>query len=245
MNQVFIDIYNTIWKEVFPNIPPMELEKFKKLYTADLALPKKYQCALSAADIYCNPDYGYKRFISDEERAKRMELNNHMEPKIEVASLVDVLKKTNEIAMFRGNKTVNSDVVETSDNIYSSSYVYNSFSIHSAQKILFCNGLGPCEYMMACKESKDSNFCIRVMDSGSVTNSFDVSFSGKCSNCYFCHNCYDLRDCMFCFHIESKQFCIANMQFEEEEYRRLKEKILMEYFAQLDNPKAFVSLKDL
>lgn len=245
MNQVFLDIYATVWKEVFPGIAQMDIETFKKLYTQGMVLPEKRSCSVSGEEIYSNPDYGYKKFVSDKERVKRMEKDNFMEPKETIQSLIDVVNKTKKIAMFRGSTTINSDVVETSDNIYSSSYVYNSASIHGAQKILFSYDLAPCEYMLASRNSKNCSFGIRVVDSESVSNSFDVSNSGKCSNCYFCHNCYDLRDCMFCFHIESKRFCIANMQFEEEEYNRLKEVLLKQYFEQLSLPNAIVIQKDL
>ena len=40
------------------------------------------------------------------------------------------------------------------------------------------------------------------------------------------HYCYDISDCMFCSHISGKRFCIANMQFSEEEYKRLKELVI-------------------
>jgi hypothetical protein len=245
MNQVYIDIYKTVWGEVFPGVEAMEMETFKKLYIPGIKLPEKKECVISGQEIYSSPDYGYKRFISDSERMKRTEKDNFMEPKVSVGSLAEVLEKSKKIALFRGSTAFNSDAVEASDNIYSSSYVYNSASIHGAQKVMFSFDLAPCEYMLACRNSKNCSFCIRVVDSENVSNSFDVSNSGKCANCYFCHNCFDLRDCMFCFHIESKRFCIANMQFEESEYNTLKELLLKQYFEQLTGANPVVTQKDL
>lgn len=245
MNKVFSEIYKAVWDEIFPGFEQIEIEKFRKIFTSDFILPQKYQCAFSGEDVYCTSDYGYKRFVGDKERAKRMDLDNHMEPKSNVNSLAEALGKVSKIAYFRGSKIVNSDVVEASDNIYSSSYIYNSSSIHGAQKIMFSYDMAPCEYMIASRNCKDCSFGIRVMDSSEIYSSFDISFSGKCSHCYFCHNCYDLKDCMFCFHIESKQYCIANMQFTEEEYNRLRPIILKEYFDQIGSEDRFALLRDI
>lgn len=33
-------------------------------------------------------------------------------------------------------------------------------------------------------------------------------------------------ECMFCSHITNKKFCIANMQFEEAEYRKIKDMVV-------------------
>jgi hypothetical protein len=33
-------------------------------------------------------------------------------------------------------------------------------------------------------------------------------------------------DCLFCSHLSGKRFCIANMQFEEEEYYKIKEQVV-------------------
>jgi hypothetical protein len=111
--------------------------------------------------------------------------------------------------------------------------------------MVWCEGNSTCEYLVASRGNKDSTFGIRMFDNGGVSNSFEVHWSGKCSNCYFCSNSYDLRDCMFCFSLVSKQYCIGNMQFEEAEYKQLRDKLLQEYFAQIDQPNGFKLLKDL
>ena len=35
-----------------------------------------------------------------------------------------------------------------------------------------------------------------------------------------------MTDCMFCTNLAGKQFCIANMQYEEAEYRRVKDMVV-------------------
>lgn len=245
MNKVFQDIYGVIWKEVFPGVPALGLEEMSRFFAADILLPQEFKSIESGEPVFCTTNYGYKRFISDADRIKKHGDTNNLQEKKLLTSLSETLTAVKEVAFYRGSKTVNSDVVEESDNVYSSSYVYRSSCIQSCQKVLFSFNMGPSEYMMASTNSKNSNFGIRVFDCDSVTNSFDVSFSGKCANCYFCHNCYDLRDCMFCFDISTKQYCIANIQLTKEEYEVAKHKIMEDYFAQLKSENSFKVLSDI
>lgn len=244
MDKVFLDIYNVVWKEVFPGVDIMPVDKFSQLYTGDIRLPQKYESVSGQGSVYSLADYGYKRFVTEQELKDRTNTDNYLKPKIEVSGLTDLINKTLDIATFRGSRALNSDVIEESDNVYSSSYIYKSAEIQSCQKMVFCNGNKACEYLVASRGNGESTFGIRLFDNGGVSNSFEVHWSGKSSNCYFCSGCYDLRDCMFCFHLVSKQYCIGNMQFEEAEYKAMKEKLLNEYFEQLPSGK-FKGLADL
>ena len=245
MNKVFEQIYAKIWEEIFPGATPPDQETFKKLFVRDIPLAQPFTTSLTNAQVYSSPVYGYKKFISKEEAEKRTEIDNFMELKTDIESLSDVIKLMKNRATFRGSRALNSEIVEASDDIYSSSYIYNSTHLYSCQKMMYCDNNKASEYLLASKGSGESSFGIRIFDSGSISNSFDVSWSGKSANLYFCHSVIDLRDCMFCFHLTSKEFCIANMQFTEEEYKKLKEKILKEYFDQLTKPEAFVSINQL
>ncbi|MBI4065556.1 hypothetical protein HY409_04295 [Candidatus Gottesmanbacteria bacterium] len=245
MNHLFEELYTTIWKQVFALQPALDLAVAKELFTKNLALPQKHSSLAAKTPVYMSDEYGYNKFISQEETEKRSNTDNFMEKTIPIRSLPDVLAASGKIALFRASRAINSEILEESDDIYSSSYIYNSTHIYNSQKLMYCYNTKTCEYLFASKGSADSTFGIRIFDSGSVSNSFDVHWSGKCANSYFCHDCYDLRDCMFCFHLTSKQYCIANMQFTEEEYEKLKAMILTEYFAQLQSPKAFVLLNQL
>jgi hypothetical protein len=244
MDQVFVDIYNVVWKEVFPGVEVMPVDKFREVFTGDIKLPREYKSAFGGMGVYSLADYGYKRFITEEEARERTNKDNFLKSKVEISGLGDLIEKTLDVAAFRGSRALNSDVVKESDNIYSSSYIYNSAEIQSSQKMIFCSGNKACEYLIASRGNGESTFGIRLFDNGGVSNSFEVHWSGKSSNCYFCSDSYDLRDCMFCFHLVSKQYCIGNMQFEEAEYKAMKEKLLGEYFEQLPSGK-FKGLADL
>ena len=70
------------------------------------------------------------------------------------------------------------------------------------------------------------NYSIRVDDSNTVTNSYNVICSARISNSYFIQDCSDLFECIFCSHISNKEYCISNMQFTREKYYFLKDKII-------------------
>lgn len=239
MNQVFQDLYQLIWKEIFPDFPALPIEDFQNLYTKDLLIPQPKKCQLSGQDIYLSPYYRYQKLAS---KVALDAKESWQKPKQEINSLSDVLSSIQDVAYSSVGRVVNSEVVEQSDSIYSSSFIYNSAEIRSSQKMMFCYGHQASEYLLASSGNGDCSFGIRLFDSGSVSNSFEAHWCGKSSNIYFCKDCGDLQNCMFCFHISSKQFCIGNMQFEEEEYYRLKKIILTDYFNQLNQPNAFVSL---
>ena len=82
------------------------------------------------------------------------------------------------------------------------------------------------EYTLASQRSKSCSFCIRTDDSKNCSNSYNVICSNKVINSLFIQDCYDLYECIFCSHIASKRYCIANMQFEEAEYFEIKKLII-------------------
>ena len=80
--------------------------------------------------------------------------------------------------------------------------------------------------MIASQRTSDSINCLRVDDSSSCSNSFNVICSGKIANSYFIQDCSDLYECIFCSHISNRKFCIGNMQYEEDEYYQIKKTIV-------------------
>ena len=92
--------------------------------------------------------------------------------------------------------------------------------------MIFCDSCGDSEFLLASQRSSVCNFCIRTDDSTNCSNSYNVICSNKISNSLFIQDCFDLYECMFCSHIASKRFCIANMQFDEDEYYEIKKAIV-------------------
>ena len=61
---------------------------------------------------------------------------------------------------------------------------------------------------------------------GECSNSFNVQWSTKITNSMFIQNCANMQDSMFCSHLNSKRFYIANMQYSETDYKRIKDMVV-------------------
>jgi hypothetical protein len=72
-----------------------------------------------------------------------------------------------------------------------------------------------------------------------LSRCFEVSQSVSCSDCYFCHNCENVRDSMFCFNAKNLKFAIGNREYPREEYMRIKALALKEISGTLLRDKTY------
>jgi len=73
-----------------------------------------------------------------------------------------------------------------------------------------------------------SQFCINIFDSTNLKGCFEVDCSYSSRDSYFCHNCENVNDAMFCFNAKALQYAFCNQAVGRQEYLRLK-KILLDY----------------
>lgn len=100
-----------------------------------------------------------------------------------------------------------------------------SMLCNKCKNVIFSDGCANSENIIACQKSGTCSFALRVANSADCTNSYNVICSSKISNSYFIQDCNNLYECIFCSHIANKRYCIANMQFEKEEYAVIKKAI--------------------
>jgi hypothetical protein len=80
----------------------------------------------------------------------------------------------------------------------------------------------------------DSQFCINCFDLTKCKGCFEVDSSYSCRDSYFCHNCENVSDSMFCFNAKAMQYAVCNKVVGKEEFLRVK-KLLLDYLnSQLD-----------
>lgn len=215
--------------QVFGYQNPLTLDQFMQKFTFDIRLPQPVTDITDGSTTWAqstNPT----RFVKLQ-NARGLELGgaspktDYLRPKRELNSVEDIMAAWNEINLTTTERYKDSLNVSESDNIYYSENVYRSQDIHKSKNILFSDGVNGSEFVVASQRSGDSTFCIRIEDSGNCTNSFNVSWSGNITNCFFMHDTGDMQDSMFCTNIKGKRFCIANMQYEEAEYKRLKDMV--------------------
>ena len=137
-----------------------------------------------------------------------------------------------------GTEQINGKPKE-SDTIYNCENIYRSQDCRSCKNTIFTDGCANSEYIIACQRSSNCSYSIRVDDSHNCSNSYNVICSAKISNSFFIQDANSLHECMFCSHISNRRFCIANMQFEKEEYMSIKKEIIKWIIAQLLNGNSY------
>ena len=219
------DILDKVVGAVFGYQNPLSLEQAMQKFAFDLRLPQKVYDKNTQEPTWAtsvNPS----QFTTLENARKRSEVDDWMLPKRDLKSIEDVFvawAETNYTTTERQNDSIN---VGQSDLVYGSENVYRSTNIINSKNVIFTEECVESEFIVAGSRSKTSSYCIRVEDSQLCATSFNVIWSAKVSNSFFVQDCYDIMDCMFCSHIAGKRFCIANMQYTEEEYNRIKQDIV-------------------
>ena len=224
-NKEALEKANKIFTNIFEKSNPFTLDEILSKFAFDIKLPQKEYDSMTSKETWAESIIPSK-FISQ----KNMDLydNQHgwMQKKKEINSLEDVLKYWKKINYTTTERIYDSDNVSKSDTIYNSENVYRSLDCRHCKNILYSDGCAESEFLIGCQRTGGSSFCIRVDDSGECINSYNVICSTKISNSFFIQDAKDLDECMFCSHVSNKKYCIANMQFEKEEYFEIKREII-------------------
>lgn len=218
-------ILDQIVGQVFGFQNPFTLEQFREKYAFDVHLPQPVTDATDGSQTWAqsiNPS----KFIKMSNARKRSEVDDWILPKRQVNSIEDMLAAWSEVNMTSTEREIQGLNIAQSDMVYECNNVWRCQDVHNSQNILFCDSGMHMEMVAASQRSNTSTYCIRLEDSKECANSFSISWSAKISNSFFLHDCYDVQDSIFCSHISGKRFCIANMQFTEEEYNRLKPMVI-------------------
>ncbi len=216
---------NKIFMNIFGQKNPYTLDELLSKFAFDIKLPQKVIDSLTSKETWAesiNPS----KFITQDNMEAYDKKYGWMQKKKEVNSLEDILKLWKKINLTTTERIYDSENVHKSDTIYRSENVYRSLDCRDCKNVLFSDGCGNSEFILGCQRTGGSNFCIRVDDSGSCINSYNVICSAKVSNSFFIQDSKDLDECMFCSHISNKKYAIANMQFEKDEYYEIKKQIV-------------------
>lgn len=204
---------------------PLSLEQFMQKFAFDVRLPQQVFDSTDNSLTWAsstNPT----RFIKQETVLARYGINDGLKEKQPINNLNELLSLWNEINYFTTERQIDSLNVAESDCVLKSENVYRSQDIRRSKNILLSDGVEDSEFIAASQRAGGNAFCIRVEDSGECSNSFGVSWSSKITNSFFIHDCFDMTDSMFCTNMRGRQYCIANMQFEKDEYEKLKQQVV-------------------
>ncbi|MCX6757950.1 MAG: hypothetical protein NTZ44_03675 [Candidatus Nomurabacteria bacterium] len=83
-----------------------------------------------------------------------------------------------------------------------------------------------CSTPIFTKDSFDSSFIINAdhvyegVHIGGIYNSKFIYFSDECLDCSFIFNCVGCSDCFGCVNLRNQKYCIFNIQYSKEEYKK-------------------------
>lgn len=220
-----LEIINKIFKNVFEKENNYTLNDILEKFAFDIKLPKQVLDS-TTNEITWADSISSGRFITNANMEKRDQSDNWMLPKKEINNLQELIDIWNNINLTTTERVYDSINVIKSDTIYRCENVYRSTGCSDSKNIIYCDSCANSEFLLASNRSGSCNFCIRTDDSKDCSNSYNVICSNKVSNSLFIQDCFNLHECIFCSHIASKKFCIANMQFEEQEYYEIKNIII-------------------
>lgn len=216
------ELLDKIVGSVFGYQNPLTLEQARQKFAFDLRLPQQVYDATTNQPTWAssaNPS----RFISPSTKEKMDSESDWMQPKQQLKNIEDILNAWQQTNYTLSERSINSTNIAKSDSINNCENVYMSVDIRNSKNVLLSEGGDSLENVVAISRCGAISNSIRIEDSGLCMNSFSVVWSQKISNSFFIQDCVDLMDCMFCSHIQGKQYCIANMQYTEEEYNRYKQ----------------------
>ena len=218
-------IVEKIFKGIFDKCNNYSLDMILEKFAFDVKLPKQVNDS-TTNEVTWATSINSGKFITNTNMEKRDITEGWMLERREINNLQDLIDIWNTINLTTTERVYDSINVIKSDTIYKCENVYRCTDCRNSKNIIYCDSCGDSEFILASQRSVTCNFCIRTDDSKDCSNSYNVICSNKISNSLFIQDCFDLYECMFCSHIASKRFCIANMQFEEEEYYKIKEAIV-------------------
>ncbi len=220
-----LNVVNKVFKAVFKKDNIFSLEELQQNFAFDIKLPKKVRDSITNEETWAD-SINNNKFITLRNMEEKDKKTGWMLERKEVGNLDDILKIWNSVNFTTTERVYDSLNVAKSDTIYRCENVYHCTDCSDSKNIIYNDSCGNCEFLIASQRSGNCSFSIRCDDSNTCTNCYSVICSSKISNSFFIQDCFNLEECMFCSHIASKKYCIANMQFEEEEYFAIKEEVI-------------------
>ncbi len=227
-------VLDEIFMGVFEQKCLLNLNDVLSEFAFDIKLPNKVIDAVDGKETWAS-SINSNKYISQENMMKYDNYRGWMRPKKEISSLDEILTLWNKINYTTTERNYDSINISKSDTIYRSENIYRSQDCRECKNAIFIDGCANSEYILACQRSSNLSYCIRVDDSSNCSNSYSVICSSKISNSFFVQDANSLYECMFCSHISNRRYCIANMQFDKDEYMNIKFEVLKWIVSQFVN----------
>ena len=218
-------ILDNIVKQVFGVENPLSLQQMVDKFAFDLNLPIKVVDSTDGSETWSSSSTATKFTKMDNARNNGNNFDGLYATQ-PIKDLSDLLAKWQHINLITTEFALDSINYAESDLVIGSENVFHSRDINRSKNVLFSDTVSDSEFVFASQGSMQVTYCIRDESSIRCTNSFGTTRSADLTNCIMMHDCGDMQDSMFCSNMNGKRFCIANMQFDEAEYRRLHTQVV-------------------
>ncbi|MFH1448756.1 MAG: hypothetical protein ABIG39_07895 [Candidatus Micrarchaeota archaeon] len=164
----------------------------------------------------------------------------------EIKDIDSIIEAVRERVEYTGNMHLgNSKFIEESTDIIECFYVYCSAQITYSKYVAH----GYCmEYADSVFGSMNHGNCsqsARFANADFLRRCFEVYTAEECSGCYYSHNIYNSRDCMFCFNVRSMSQAIGNLKLSRDKYAAVKAKLVAEMAEELGKEKRLPDLMEI
>lgn len=219
-------ILDKVIGQIFGYQNPLSLEQAMEKFAFDVRLPQQVYDSTDGSQTWASSTNPTKFIKMENARKNQDDGTNGMYAKEPINNLQELLQKWNAINLTTTERQIDSLNVAESDDVIKSENVYRSQTIQRSKNIIFSDSVHDSEFIVAGERSGANTFCMRIQESGECSNSFEVSWSTRITNCMFIHDAADMQDSMFCTNMRGGQYCIANMQFTKEEYEKLRSEVI-------------------
>jgi hypothetical protein len=210
-----------------------EMHEFTE-YLSEPLIGKQVKSALSGKNLWVSTDYyckGARFFDYVDESAKFQSKPINPDDIKDIDSLFNAVK---ENIVYSGSKVLGiSTEVENSDHVSDSSSVLNSSIVIKSKFIAYCHLKRNTEYAFACTSSGNSSYILRCFNTTYLKRCFECSDTANSADVYFSYNLIGCNNCMFSFNASNKKNLIGNIQLSQEQYTKLKSKLLNEICEEL------------
>ena len=220
------ELLDKIIRQAFGVENPLTLEQAVEKFTFDIRMPYKVVDSTDGSETWATSNNPTKFVKMDNARNNESSASDGLYATQPIADLGELLSKWDHINFTTTEHALDSLNVAESDLVTQSENVFHSTDVHRSKNVIYSDGAYDCEFIFASQGPVQSTFCIRSDNSVRCANSFGITRSADLTNCIMMHDCGDMQDSMFCTNMKGKQYCIANMQFEKEEYEEIKKQVV-------------------
>ena len=216
------------------------IDKYSSWLSRDIYAVKKAKSALSEGEIYTSKllfsELAPKdRLIGAEEApeaGKQLRLEENEAASLEIGSLHS---KIGKIAFFCCERKIgtNTNNINVPIQINASNCYYVS-NIPFGKDCAYCTWPRNSEHCYGSARTFACSFVIRCFNSLKLSRCLECDCSRDCTGAYFCHNCENVHDSMFCFNVKNLRYAIGNAEVGKEEFERAKRMLLAEITGSLE-----------